>query len=69
MTRKQRPHLAPEFIHPEAYRITERLQKEGFETYLVGGCVRDLLSGIQPKDYDIATNISMMPTSLEKDFV
>lgn len=55
MTRKQRPHLAPEFIHPEAYRITERLQKEGFETYLVGGCVRDLLSGIQPKDYDIAT--------------
>lgn len=55
MTIKQRPRLAPEFIHPEAYRITERLQKEGFETYLVGGCVRDLLSGIQPKDFDIAT--------------
>lgn len=55
MTIKQRPRLAPEFIHPEAYRITERLQREGFETYLVGGCVRDLLSGIQPKDFDIAT--------------
>ncbi|MES2770170.1 MAG: poly(A) polymerase [Bdellovibrionota bacterium] len=58
MTIKQRPRLAPEFIHPEAYRITERLQREGFETYLVGGCVRDLLSGIQPKDYDIATYAS-----------
>lgn len=56
MTIKQRPRLAPEFIHPEAYRITERLQREGFETYLVGGCVRDLLSGIQPKDFDIATH-------------
>lgn len=55
MTIKQRPRLSAEFIHPEAYRITERLQKEGFETYLVGGCVRDLLSGIQPKDFDIAT--------------
>lgn len=56
MTIKQRPRLCAEFIHPEAYRITERLQKEGFETYLVGGCVRDLLSGIQPKDFDIATH-------------
>lgn len=55
MTIKQRPRLSAEFIHPEAYRITERLQKEGFETYLVGGCVRDLLSGVQPKDFDIAT--------------
>jgi poly(A) polymerase len=32
------------------------LQDEGFETYLVGGCVRDLLAGIHPKDFDIATN-------------
>ncbi len=56
MTENQRPRLAPEYIHPEAYRITERLQKEGFETYLVGGCVRDLLSGVVPKDFDIATS-------------
>jgi poly(A) polymerase len=55
MTIKQRPRLSAEFIHPEAYKIVERLQREGFETYLVGGCVRDLLSGIQPKDFDIAT--------------
>lgn len=33
-----------------------RLQKAGFEAYLVGGCVRDLLLGHTPKDFDIATS-------------
>ncbi|HEX4924825.1 MAG TPA: CCA tRNA nucleotidyltransferase [Bdellovibrionales bacterium] len=33
----------------------ERLQRKGFTTYLVGGCVRDLLAGIHPKDFDIVT--------------
>jgi putative nucleotidyltransferase with HDIG domain len=36
--------------------VTETLQKEGFEAYLVGGCVRDTLMGKTPKDWDIATN-------------
>ncbi len=36
-------------------RATERLISRGFEAYLVGGCVRDLLLGRTPKDYDIAT--------------
>ena len=35
-----------------------RLKKAGFEAYLVGGCVRDLLLGREPKDFDIATNAS-----------
>ena len=35
--------------------IIESLQQAGFETYLVGGAVRDLLLGLQPKDYDIST--------------
>jgi len=39
-----------------ANRIGEILLKEGFEAYLVGGCVRDTLLEITPKDYDIATN-------------
>ncbi len=43
-------------IDPLASRIVESLQKGGFETYLVGGCVRDLLVGITPKDFDIATS-------------
>jgi poly(A) polymerase len=55
MTSNQRPKLDSNHIHPEALKITQQLQKEGFTTYLVGGCVRDLLSGIQPKDFDIGT--------------
>lgn len=53
---KQKPHLHASWIDPDAVEIVERLQKAGFATYLVGGCVRDLLVGIHPKDYDIATN-------------
>ena len=32
------------------------LEKAGFEAYIVGGCVRDLLLGKTPKDWDITTN-------------
>lgn len=53
---KQKPHLHASWIDPNAKEIVRVLQKEGFRTYLVGGCVRDLLAGIHPKDYDIATN-------------
>ncbi len=43
-------------IPKEVSYITEILQKSGFESYLVGGCVRDLLIGRKPKDWDITTN-------------
>lgn len=36
----------------------QRLKKANFEAYLVGGCVRDLLLGREPKDFDVATNAS-----------
>ncbi len=36
--------------------VTETLQKSNFEAWLVGGCVRDLLMEIEPKDWDITTN-------------
>jgi len=36
--------------------VTNTLEKAGFETYLVGGCVRDLLMNREPKDWDITTN-------------
>ncbi|MDO8784583.1 MAG: HD domain-containing protein [Syntrophales bacterium] len=36
--------------------IVRRLRQAGHEAYLVGGCVRDLLRGIEPGDYDIATS-------------
>jgi len=39
-----------------ALRVVERLRGAGFRAYFVGGCVRDLLMGHAPKDYDVATN-------------
>lgn len=50
-----RPQLHTDWIDKEAIRIVHTLQKAGHESYLVGGCVRDLLAGISPKDFDIAT--------------
>jgi len=49
------PRLHPSWIDSHAHGIVKALQKKDFETYLVGGCVRDLLLGIHPKDFDIAT--------------
>lgn len=37
-------------------RVTETLEKAGFEAFLVGGCVRDLILERKPKDWDITTN-------------
>ena len=39
-----------------AISIVQTLRQRGFQAYLVGGCVRDLLLGREPKDYDVATN-------------
>src|SRR3989344_793019 len=43
-------------IPQEVSRVTQTLQNAGFEAYLVGGCVRDLISGKKPKDWDVTTN-------------
>jgi poly(A) polymerase len=40
----------------EAARIVEVLRRNGFSAYLAGGCVRDLLLGREPADYDVATS-------------
>jgi putative nucleotidyltransferase with HDIG domain len=40
----------------EIQKIVETLQNRGFEAYLVGGCVRDLIRGANPKDWDVTTN-------------
>ena len=39
-----------------ALRIVGELRAAGYEAYLAGGCVRDLLLGREPKDYDVATS-------------
>jgi len=43
-------------IPQEVSQVTQTLQKAGFEAYLVGGCVRDIISGKKPKDWDVTTN-------------
>lgn len=59
-----KPRLHEDWIDDHAMKIVRILKKEGFETYLVGGCIRDLLAGIHPKDYDIATSAS--PSQVRK---
>ncbi len=43
-------------IPEEISQVTKTLQKANFESYLVGGCVRDMLRSEKPKDWDITTN-------------
>ncbi|MFN7750988.1 MAG: polynucleotide adenylyltransferase PcnB [Pseudomonadota bacterium] len=43
-------------ISPGALRVASTLQQHGYEAYVVGGAVRDLLVGRTPKDFDVATN-------------
>ncbi|MFA5997213.1 MAG: HD domain-containing protein [Candidatus Paceibacterota bacterium] len=43
-------------IPPEVSHVTKTLRATGHEAYLVGGCVRDILQGSKPKDWDITTN-------------
>ncbi len=53
-------------IPKEVQYVSETLEKKGFEAYLVGGCVRDLLIGKTPKDWDITTNAN--PDQIEALF-
>lgn len=62
-------------VPKEVLEYTFLLEKAGFEAYLVGGCVRDLLLGSKPKDWDITTNakpekiVSLFPkTFYENNF-
>jgi len=60
------PTIIPEHEHPvtkktisgNALKVLNRLNEGGFAAYLVGGGVRDVLVGLRPKDFDVATNAS-----------
>ena len=43
-------------ISKSALKVLYRLHKSGYQAFLVGGCVRDILLGLHPKDFDVATN-------------
>ncbi|WP_406034948.1 polynucleotide adenylyltransferase PcnB, partial [Treponema saccharophilum] len=60
-------HLIPrERIDQDAYRIVEHLRGCGFDAYIVGGAVRDLLVGKSPKDFDIVTDAT--PSKIKRLF-
>lgn len=56
--------IDPSKIDSYPLQMVKNLQKAGFTTYLVGGCVRDLLLGRAPKDFDIST--SAKPNEIRK---
>jgi poly(A) polymerase len=45
-------------ISPNALRVLYRLREGGYQAFLVGGCIRDLMLGVEPKDFDVATSAS-----------
>ena len=49
-------HINPELVDRRASDVVRTLKDAGFEAYIVGGAVRDLLVGLRPKDFDVATN-------------
>lgn len=53
-------------ISANALRVLYRLRDGGFQAFLVGGCVRDLMLGITPKDFDVATDA--LPEEVKKLF-
>jgi len=53
-------------MKPTALNIIKKLREAGFESYFAGGCVRDLLLNVEPKDYDIVTNA--LPEQIEALF-
>ncbi|WP_020612798.1 polynucleotide adenylyltransferase PcnB [Sediminispirochaeta bajacaliforniensis] len=64
-TEQEHP-ISSDQIDGDAFAITRRLKDAGFEAYIVGGAVRDLLQGKSPKDFDIAT--SAYPKQVRKLF-
>ncbi|RJF97865.1 polynucleotide adenylyltransferase PcnB [Noviherbaspirillum saxi] len=58
--------INPQLLSSNAIRVTQTLQDAGFKAFVVGGAVRDLLLGIKPKDFDVATNAT--PEQVKKLF-
>jgi tRNA nucleotidyltransferase (CCA-adding enzyme) len=58
--------LSDEQIPESVLWVLARLKERGFEAYLVGGCVRDMVRGAPPKDFDVAT--SARPEDVQRSF-
>jgi poly(A) polymerase len=53
---KSEHHIDPRLVDERAAKVVSTLADAGYEAYIVGGAVRDLLVGLKPKDFDVATN-------------
>ena len=49
-------HIDPALVDERAVKVVRTLQQAGYQAYVVGGAVRDLLVGLRPKDFDVATD-------------
>lgn len=58
--------ISPKQITSGAKKVVEQLVSDGYDAYLVGGCVRDLMLGMHPKDFDVATDAT--PEQVSKLF-
>ena len=58
--------VSNEHISKKALQVVQGLQDAGYEAFLVGGCVRDLIIGTKPKDFDVSTNAT--PEQIKKTF-
>ncbi len=50
-------------INTAALKVIDELEQAGFDAFLVGGCIRDVIAGIAPKDFDVATNATPEQTA------
>ena len=48
--------INPDLVDERAWNVVRTLQERGFQAFIVGGAVRDLLVGLKPKDFDVATD-------------
>ena len=53
---KKSHRIDSHLLSKNAVKVTHTLQEAGYEAFIVGGAVRDLVLGIEPKDFDVATN-------------
>jgi len=58
--------IDPSLVDERAIKVVRTLQEAGYEAYIVGGAVRDLLVGRRPKDFDVATNAT--PEQVKEQF-
>ncbi|NCY12637.1 MAG: CCA tRNA nucleotidyltransferase, partial [Burkholderiaceae bacterium] len=63
---KKSHQINPALLSKNAVKVTHTLQQAGYKAYIVGGAVRDLVLGIAPKDFDVATNAT--PEQVQKLF-